>query len=188
MDKIPKLGSLIIDTVGRDAVHIAVAPVTAGAKLNPGDRIGFTDTAHTVNIKRKGAIGIVDPFLAHPVSKGDVFYMFLLPNTITSLRHEWTHPEFEKEDLLAETEKTFIALQGDPAAEKWMTDFSERVNCTYSEMLEAAESYLLTGDYLCKGGDLEGEYVPDEFWNMYERIKRTTVTENSRGSFFTCSC
>jgi hypothetical protein len=188
MDKLPKLGNLIDEPVGRDAIHIAIAPVTAGTALNPGDRIGFSDLAHTVKIKKKDAIGIVDPFLTHAVKKGDMFYMFLFPNTITSLRHEWLHPAFEKEDALAETEKTFIALQGDPVAEKWITDFAEKVNCTYSEMLEAAESYLLTGDYLCKGGDLEGEYVPDEFWNMYERIKRTTVKENDRNSFFTCSC
>lgn len=43
-------------------------------------------------------------------------------------------------------------------------------------------------DYLTKGGLLEGESVPDEFWNQLEIYLDTEFEEKHRGSFFSCSC
>jgi hypothetical protein len=186
MDKVPKLGNLITDESHRDAVHIAVAPVTAGSDLYPGDRIGFVGNAYTVDTEAVPIIGIVDPFLNNVVLAGERFYMFLLPNTITSLRHEWTHPAFEKEDELSSMEPTFFKLKGAIAEEKWVADYAERIGTTYSELMEAAASYQATGEYFCKGGDFEGEYITEEFWDKYEIITRKPIDE--RGSFLTCSC
>ncbi len=96
------LGRLIGTQSQRDAIHIAVAPVFAGERLEPGERIGFVDPRfqeRVRSVKRDfhiKPIGIVDPFLSHPVEEGEWFYMLLYPNTITSLRHEWSHPAFNE--------------------------------------------------------------------------------------------
>jgi hypothetical protein len=82
-----KLGEIITGDEKRDAIHIAVAPVTASVKLYPGERVG-------VDGKNLPHVGIVDPFLNGPVLPGQKFWLFLFPNTVTSLRHEWTHPAF----------------------------------------------------------------------------------------------
>lgn len=185
MDKVPKLGSLITDEQHRDAVHIAVAPVTAGMEMYPGEHIGFNGDAFVVRTDAKH-IGIVDPFLRGPVSKGDQFYMFLYPNTITSLRHDWTHPDFQKEDELASMEPTFHKLKGFPNEEKWIAAFAEKIGTTYHELMDAAYAYQTSGEYFCQGGDFDGHYIPEEFWEKYETIKRETVSD--RGSFLTCSC
>lgn len=79
----------------------------------------------------------------------------------------------------------------DPAmteARAWIYNFAESVGLDYDELIEAAGDYLSHGDYLVKGGDLEGEYVPDEFWDHYQVVKKEKVDENDRGSFFSCSC
>ena len=90
---IPNLGHTPAADARRDAVHIAVAPVVAGVDLEPGQHVGlFQDgTAKPLNPH----IGIVDPFYKGRINRGQKFWLFLYPGTVTSLRHVWTHPAFK---------------------------------------------------------------------------------------------
>ena len=90
---VPNLGHLADADARRDAVHIAVAPVVAGCCLSPGEHVGL-DADGRASRAVSGHIGIVDPFLRCPVQKGERFWLFLYPGTVTSLRHVWTHPAF----------------------------------------------------------------------------------------------
>lgn len=73
-------------------------------------------------------------------------------------------------------------------AQQWIQNFADDCGLDYDELMEAAADYLSHGDYLIKGGDLEGYYVSDEFWDKYQIVKKEKVDENDRGSFFSCSC
>lgn len=78
-----KLGKLCSPNDARDAVHVAVVPMVADKKMRPGE---------TVSVNGK-SVGVVDPFLADDVKN----WLCLYPGSITSLRHDWTHPAFEIE-------------------------------------------------------------------------------------------
>jgi hypothetical protein len=83
----PKVGTILSGPAPRDAIHVAVMPMIAVRDMVPGERL---------------ANGIVDPFLPRMVSAGQWFYLFLFPNTITSLTHDWEHPAFPREPKLPE--------------------------------------------------------------------------------------
>ncbi len=86
------LGQLIEGEAYRDAIHIAIEPLVAPVLLQPGqeiDRFGYPQENGKAVL-----VGIVDPYLKHPVLPGQRFYLCLFPNTVTSLRHYWKHPAF----------------------------------------------------------------------------------------------
>lgn len=106
------LGSLITSVQYRDAIHIAVYPVTATEDLMPGSTIGFMpDSFSHVRMAGKDALGIVDPFLPLPVKVGQMFWMLLTPYTISSLRHEWTHPQIpQRDDIRKHESQLFLEM------------------------------------------------------------------------------
>ena len=86
-----KLGSIITTNQQRDAIHIAIAPVVATENIMPGEPIEFAIAGNVEQVRGCNydrAVGIADPFLRGKVNVGECFWMFLKPNTITSLRHE----------------------------------------------------------------------------------------------------
>ena len=85
------IGKLLTEAGGRDAVHVAIAPTTAPCELQPGQHVNQDGYPENPEVR---TVGIVDPFLREPVRKGERFWLFLYPNSVTSLRHEWTHPAY----------------------------------------------------------------------------------------------
>lgn len=187
-----EVGILIDREQPRDAIHIAVAPVCAAKKLTPGSPIAFVEGS---NIEVQDApwpvsVGIVDPFLRKPVERGECFWMWLHPNTITSLRHDWTHPAFSDE----------LHGPGDKAkSEAWLREFLSNNGPSYESMIEAVnnggewqapgDSYhhvYIDGNYVSVGGtDAHGD-IPDEFWDHIEVV--TGKKQKVRPNYFSCSC
>ncbi len=176
-----RLGHLIEGEQYRDAVHIAVAPVVAKRRLRPGALIQFADedNKYVVEAVPATAIGIADPFLLKEIRGGERFWMFLYPGSITSLRHDWTHPAFRRDEKRS-------PLTVAEASRLWIDDWASQYGLTGQEMIDRAWDYIEHDNYLDMGGRLEGESVPEEFWGHFERVTGRNVSK--RGSFFTCSC
>lgn len=117
------IGKLITEPQRRDAIHVAVMPATSMAILKPGERVGLIDdgtrspgSPRTVGTSAKEKIGIVDPFLTSPVAPGKQFWVFLMPNTVTSLRHQWVHPAIPAEGDFADEDAGAPAFEIPPGA------------------------------------------------------------------------
>jgi hypothetical protein len=177
------IGKLIEGNGARDAIHIAIAPVTAGEYgLRPGTLIGFTETSGDEVCACKDGIGIVDPFLQVTPGKGQRFYMFLLPNTITSLRHEWTHP-------------AFASRSGVEVAEAWLKNYALTVARTYDAEHGADYCYqkfmvsVRDGEIFYYGNDCHGAYEVEHAEELYANLSIVLGRAVGPDNFtFSCSC
>lgn len=178
-----KLGEIITTEQNRDAIHIAVIPVEAGQKLLPGERV-WMDGGKAM-LGAIGSIGVVDPFLRldFAVQPGQKFWLYLNPGSITSLRHEWTHPAFEK-PAIVETAPS--------AAEKTIRDMAENMGLSYGALVEFGRDHAQDYDdgYVVQQGDesWRDNFNAEAFWPAYEAVTGEKVPENKRDHFFSCSC
>lgn len=186
------LGKIIEGEQHRDAIHVAVAPVTAACSLSPGQHVGFVEGSTELmeavaegprGFQNKPAIGIVDPFLTVRVMKGDRFWLFLYPQTITSLRHDWTHPAFEK---------AAAPVDDKAASEKWLRDYAEKFpGWSLERMLESAADKLQGGYGQNSHTDIPNGAFDElpAFWRHYEIVTGQKVNSVAHDELpFYCSC
>lgn len=176
-----KLGNLVADNQNRDAIHIAITPVISEETLEPGQHVGLI---YGSEIKVSGLItppiGIVDPFLKNLVKPGQRFWLLLYPQTITSLRHEWTHPAFQS--------------QHKSDAETFLSNVSERIGCS-SEALKARLDIYASGsasddDEIQQGlNSLNEELLLASMWAAYETVRGVKVRDDiKKSTYFSCAC
>ncbi len=185
-DALTTLGMIIDATQKRDAIHLAVEPVKAGATLKPGEHIRIVaGVAYSATMG--GGMGIVDPFLAGPVEEGQWFWFIMYPRQVRSLRHVWSHPDFPDE----------VLEPGEPTSkqvsEQWLMAWcaNEGGAPPYHALLESAwihaEAHNAESGHpesFHIGADAHGE-VPEAVWVHLERV---TGRRLARAAFFTCGC
>ena len=180
------LGRLIEEPRGRDAVHIAVVPITAGEDLLPNDRI-YVDGGYGYSVEgtAQDVHGIVDPFLSGRIKRGDTFYMCMFPGSITSLRHEWTHPAL---DSLPEETDSIYTRKAKIESKDWIMDFLHK-QTWYDDREKDIEA-----EY----SDLIDEWTSDGAYTFNDSGVDTSlleahlevVTDHKKGEnfYFSCSC
>lgn len=174
-DNHPQLGKLIGDTEQRDAIHMAVVPVIAHAKLEPCQKIGFVngdDKARRVEVVSKDPIGIVDPYLTRPVFPGEQFWMFMFPGTVSKLRHDWTHPAFSETSV------------------EWLEELANEMEVGYQELIDAGHRYIDEGHYAFGSDDAKDilNNNKHEFFTHFEVITGRKLHKDIDEVYFSCAC
>lgn len=179
-----RIGTILDDTAEKDAVHFAVLPVISDDDyLFAGTRVRFVTGSNTHVKALRGnytkGIGVVDPFLTEEINKGDRFYVFMIPGTITSLRHEWTHPAL---DVVPATDKVGKAVE-------WMQEFAQQHDTDYDTLVMQAHDALISGDNITFGVDLDYD-MTKEFWANYALATGRTLptTDGDKLPGFSCAC
>ena len=183
----------------RDAVHCAIMPVTAADDcLQPGQRVKIVRGTESLVTRARGpeyedpGIGIVDPFLMNSVRKGQRFFLFLPPCTITGLYHEWTHPLIDGRNEVSTPRRD----QSTSESERWLRAFARKWNFNYKVMVaEASAKTRGKGRHavIAKGTELSGRKELGEdhdlFWDHLEKLTRQTFGEEHRMNLvWSCSC
>lgn len=198
------IGQLITTEQFRDAIHIAVVPVTAAQTLLPGQHVSLVNPENLEVGYCQHTLGVVDPFLKQPVEKGQRFWLFLYPGSITSLRHEWTHPKFPAtQHQVPVTEHQIGLKSAKEESEKWLREYAQRLN-PYSlgpdygstvteEGKDRAFKELIAdlerGEIYARGSDLHGLYELEDSDELAKHalIYLGKVIDWNRYEF-TCSC
>ena len=187
-----QLGKKPRPTADRDAIHVAVIPRKAAEDLLPGQRVCLSNSGSAMVALYEEPIGIVDPFYEGRIGEGQWFWLLLLPNTVTGMRHHWSHPSFPSDSNHAPTKEE---------SEAWLKEFAKHSDCPEYEILMAAVTeqpvdhvdgyratapYTIDDEYLIFWGrDAHGE-IPVEFWDHVENV--TGEKCRYRPSSFSCSC
>lgn len=172
----PQVGQILYGNPQRDAIHIAICPAVAKSTLQPGERISIENLNGTIfaypSTPKKDGDGIVDPFLRYEVKSGNKFYIFLHPDTIRSLRHDWICPKFEDQTK----------------SKVYMIHVARDIQWDYDQLMSAAAHWVANKEYAYENNELYKDIGIDwdDFWNHYEIL--TGHTPEDRSGFFTCSC
>ena len=207
-DALETLGYKISEKEARDAIHLAVEPAIAYELLKPGQHVGLmaykhgatTDHRIVVAGDSEDPVGIVDPFLKEMVAPGEMFWLVVYPRQIKSLRHVWEHPAFPNSTGLtpkpAQDQKIAAVMWIDSYAAclsgNEYGDGSEYYEVTAEELIETAKTWCGEGndwgEFLVKGGLLEGTQVAPEFWKHFEILTGMKPNGGKGTNFFSCSC
>lgn len=203
-DALETLGTIIDDSQKRDAIHIAVEPVVAAHRMLAGSHVGRLSDG-TYGIQADKHVGIADPFISGFIEKGDRFWLCIYPRQIKSLRHVWSHPDFDDVVDLPTEEDTdhasveHIAEIAKKTAQNWSKQWIENycyslgesyygTRLEYDVLMSAADDAVEFGsDYVSVGDLLEGRSLDLEFWKHYQ-IVRDVKLEETPELWFSCSC
>ena len=184
-DALDTLGSIIGPAEKRDAIHLAVFPVSAGELLQPGQHVQLDpDGELAYRALPNRGVGIVDPFLSGPVKADERFWLVVYPRQISSLRHVWEHhafpPSGEAPELLVDPRDRGNSLL-------WLEEFSRLRDIELGALLSAARNRQ--GDeYLTIYGDDASGDIPDELWHHMEILDDVRIPTTERSKYFSCSC
>lgn len=185
------IGQIITSEQFKDAIHVAVAPVEAAFDLYPGQHISLNVEGKATPGELRESIGVVDPFLKHKVTTGERFWLFLYPGSITSLRHDWSHPAFQ--DATAPV----VGNGGGSVmseSEKWMRNWARKHmgedyygENTYLTEDQAYENAIQAGHNKHVGPyENARDYIDNTWWNHWETI--TGCKGDRDDNYFSCSC
>ncbi len=182
-----RIGKLAEADANRDAIHVAIAPVVAHCRLSPGQHVGLRPDGKAESMAAN--IGVVDPFLEGAVMPGERFFLCLYPGTITSLRHDWTHPRFEAVANMPIGREAYDSVAD---SRRWLTDYAV-ANCPYDETPEVAYKNFMEGvnrgEVFYHGCDLHSQSDLVDADGLFHHLSIVLGRKVSPTEFgYSCSC
>lgn len=147
-----EVGKILAEDAERDAIHVAVLPAYASVHLRVGDSVDLDDYGKAEPVENGKGIGIVDPFLKSSVLKGQRFYIFLYPNSITSMKHTWTCPSIDNR-----CENEYVQT---------LKKYAEKFEMSVDDLVQHIVTFSQGGEPLCLPFD-----TPDFNTDLYDAVE-----------------
>lgn len=175
---VPNLGH-VPDSQRRDAIHVAVIPVTLRTAMAPGTHVGveLRDDEYCASQDTKPHIGVIDPFRQENMDANTRAWLFLYPGTARSLHHVWEHPTLD--DKLVKARALDIVL-----------NMATDIGCSHLELMETARNNLHGGDEYIRLGHDTPSFSAErwtEFWKAYCALTGEEYVP-THGVQLSCSC
>ena len=192
----PEVGKLIEGEAQRDAIHVAIAPVVAGQTLRAGMHVYLKNGVALANgyglsqwgpvpDGKTNTVGIVDPYLGKDdLNPGDRFYLFLYPGSVSSLRHDWVHPDFPSEDY-AYSKKWLEEFANGLEDEPWDWEEHKPAEGSPYDLLMKDAAHFLKEGFIYYGRS-ENTRLPEGFWKHYKII--TGEEAACEAEYLPCRC
>jgi len=173
----------------RDAIHVAVIWVLAGEGLYPGTRVKIQEQKEAFR-NTKEWHGVVDPYLKDPVRVGDGFWLYLKPNSVTDMTHQWDHPDFP---IWEENRFEGVLSFYDVAH---LGDLAGKCGWTVEILLSEARKYVEQGreEQACANDEnymeidnSDWRYFWEIFFKLYPKLK-FEVDKEDPALVYRCAC
>jgi len=203
-----KLGSSPSIYDGRDAVHVAIVPATAGQPLKACQRVvrcrddGFFRPAAEPDEDDDDRLldydGVVDPFGPMFIGEGERFWLCLRPGMVNSMQHVWDSHDFPTNPkLLKPTKeeaeawmKAFLEERADsmPAYRHLKQELRTMVNVGENRRLQEEDHGCETSKWVLVFYNMTATSgrLPQYFWDCWEVILGCQF--QYRPSIFGCAC
>lgn len=180
------IGNMLDESAQRDAIHIAVLPVVASSALYAGQHVSVKDGIAYPALRGR-SIGIVDPFMHTGPMKGERFFVFIKPNTVTGMRHHWQHPDIPETDAVIPG--TVFESNQRKGAREWLEDFCARYGYHYSTVMSnKGQMMCATEIEIHTQADIEPSEL-EAFWKNMEIMYEERFSQEHRDkTIWTCSC
>lgn len=139
------LGQLISEgeSPNRDALHVAVVPLTAAHKayLRAGEPFKLNTAGLAVSCHIDDSIGVADPFLKESIRPGERFWGLLIPGSVSNLRHDFDHHAWPKVEVAPTVIEKIVEKPEDPEITA-VREYAQRHGITLSELCSTAGETL----------------------------------------------
>lgn len=136
------LGQEPVELGQKDAVHVAIVSLRAGLLLKPGQPFNMKD-GEAVPCNRQKSLGVADPFRSGNIMRGDVFWGLMNMDEISSVEHQWEHPDH-----------TFEAPSQPASVNKYLQSYADELQIPYAALIAACNHYMKTSEKIPYSGPL----------------------------------
>jgi hypothetical protein len=180
------IGKILTGNEGRDAFHQPIIPlIIKGDSCAGGDWVkkveGSKKEVCICTKNDKKCIGYIDPYIdGVSIPNGSKVYIFLNQGLIDNMRHHWSSPFFDEEDIASDITTTPISDTSKERleAKQWLQDLCKQNRLDFSEFERATSiSHIYEEiDTYVKLNTGQGEYYLEE--SVLEIYKKFALYKN----------